>query len=190
MADSDAFTFTIRPVRPEEAETLGQLLVAVYAELPGMPAVADQPEYYGMLRDVAKRTQAPARSIFAAIDGDGALLGSVDFIGDMQHYGSGGSAGTIRAAAGIRLLAVTPAGRGQGVGKALTRHCIQQAQALGRSAVILHTTRSMATAWGMYERMGFARFPELDFQQGKLEVFGFRLELLDRGPQARPRQCS
>ena len=33
----------------------------------------------------------------------------------------------------------------------------------------------------MYEGLGFVRFPEIDFRQGSLEVFGFLLNL-DGGP--------
>jgi len=35
----------------------------------------------------------------------------------------------------------------------------------------------MQIAWAMYEGLGFVRFPEIDFRQGKLEVFGFALDL-------------
>ena len=35
----------------------------------------------------------------------------------------------------------------------------------------------METAWRMYEKTGFVRSPDLDFKQGELEVFGFRLKL-------------
>ena len=95
----------------------------------------------------------------------------------MAHYGSGGTASRRSNAAGIRLLAVTPAARGRGVGKALTHDCIERARALGRSSVVLHTTRAMETAWRMYEQLGFRRSPDLDFRQGALEVFGFELPL-------------
>ena len=43
---------------------------------------------------------------------------------------------------------------------------------------MLHTTRMMQTAWAMYERLGFVRFPEIDFRQGNLDVYGFQLNLL------------
>jgi ribosomal protein S18 acetylase RimI-like enzyme len=59
----------------------------------------------------------------------------------------------------------------------MTRACIERAMAIGRARVILHTTRAMQTAWGLYERLGFERFVEIDFRQGELEVFGFRLTL-------------
>jgi ribosomal protein S18 acetylase RimI-like enzyme len=95
----------------------------------------------------------------------------------MKQYGSGGTASTIANAAGIRLLAVMPECRGQGIGKALTQFCIEQARELGKAKVILHSTKAMATAWTMYERMGFERLAEIDFKQGNLDVFGFRLNL-------------
>jgi hypothetical protein len=36
---------TIRPVRPQEYESLGKLLVKAYAALPGMPQPDEQPDY-------------------------------------------------------------------------------------------------------------------------------------------------
>jgi len=169
--------YRIRKVKPEEFSRLGQLTVDVYASLPGMPKVDEQPDYYGMLRDVATRVGRSAISVFAAVSDSGELRGSVDFIADMKQYGSGGTASTIANAAGIRLLAVTPECRGQGIGKALTQFCIEQARELGKAKVILHSTKAMATAWTMYERMGFERLAEIDFKQGNLDVFGFRLNL-------------
>jgi hypothetical protein len=35
----------------------------------------------------------------------------------------------------------------------------------------------MQIAWKMYEGLGFQRAEELDFMQGNLPVFGFRLPL-------------
>src|SRR5262249_57682269 len=91
--------------------------------------------------------------------------------------GWGGTASRRVGASGIRLLAVAPNARGLGIGKALTRQCIDAARTLGRSAVVLHTTRAMEAAWRMYEQLGFRRSPDLDFRQGALEVFGFELPL-------------
>lgn len=177
MQDIPDSQYRIRRAHPGEFSRLGQLTVDVYASLPGMPKVDEQPDYYEMLLDVAKRAGNSAISIFAAVSDSGDLLGSVDFIDDMRQYGSGGTASNISDAAGIRLLAVAPECRGKGVGKALTQFCIEQALDLGKSKVILHTTRAMETAWTMYERMGFERFSEIDFKQGNLAVFGFRLTL-------------
>jgi len=176
-----AAQLTIRPVRAEEYERLGKLLVAAYAALPGMPQPDEQPDYYAMLANVAARAARPALTVFVATNPAGDLLGSIDFIEDMRHYGSGGPASTISDAAGVRLLAVDGAFRGHGTGKALTTFCIDRARALGKARVVLHTTRAMQTAWAMYESLGFVRFPEIDFQQGNLAVFGFQLGLAGSG---------
>ena len=171
--------YSIRNANPADYSLVGQLVVDVYGSLPGMPGVLEQPDYYGVLRDVAKRARNPVISVFVAAS-KSEVLGSVDFIADMTQYGSGGAAGSITNAAGVRYLAVKPEFRGNGIGRSLTAYCVDRARELGKSAVILHTTRPMATAWAMYSRMGFQRYAEIDFRQGTLDVFGFRLELEPR----------
>ena len=64
--------------------------------------------------------------------------------------------------ASIRLLAVLPNGRGTGLGRVLTEECLRRARDLSAPVMGLHTTRVMAVAQAMYERMGFARYPEND----------------------------
>ncbi len=167
--------YSIRDANPTEFSLLGELTVDVYSSLRGMPSVGEQPDYYGVLRDVARRAHPPATRVFTAVSDSGELLGTVNFFADMRQYGS--AASSISNAAGIRYLAVKPERRGSGIGRSLTVYCISLAHELGKSAVILHTTKAMPTAWAMYERMGFQRCAEIDFQQGSLEVFGFRLDL-------------
>lgn len=170
-------SFVIRRASPDEFDTIGRLTVDAYAALPEMPAPEEQPEYYGLLLDVATRAANPAIRVLVAADDAGEVLGCVDFIDDVKHYGSGGTVSTIENAAGMRLLAVRPERRGLGIGRALTTFCLREARLLGRSRLVLHTTRAMDTAWKMYERFGFRRFPEIDFRQGELEVFGFSHDL-------------
>ena len=105
------------------------------------------------------------------------LLGGLVYFADMAEYGSGGSATRERNASGFRLLAVAPEARGRGGGRALVLHCIELARAGQQGQVILHTTAAMKVAWRMYEQLGFQRSPDLDFSQGDLPVFGFRLHL-------------
>lgn len=167
----------IREARPDEFDALGRLLVDVYAHLEGFPGPEEQPGYYALLANIGDFTRKPQAQLLAALDAQDRLLGGVVYFGDMAHYGSGGTAGTLTHASGIRLLGVAPAARGQGVGRALTEACIQRARGRGHTRVVLHTTRAMQVAWGMYERLGFERAPELDFMQGELPVFGFSLRL-------------
>lgn len=167
----------IRRCNADEYELVGRLLVQAYADLPGMPQPREQPAYYAMLANVGGRDSNPSIRVFIAANERDEPVGSIDFISDMTQYGAGGSASTVSNAAGIRLLAVRSDWRGAGIGKELTRFCIERARTLGKSKVILHTTRFMQTAWSMYERMGFVRYPDIDFEQQSLPVYGFKLQL-------------
>ena len=66
-------------------------------------------------------------------------------------------------AATIRMLGVSSAARGRGIGNALVRHCIEQARARGCKRVRLDTRTSMKSAQHLYERLGFRRDPEYDW---------------------------
>jgi ribosomal protein S18 acetylase RimI-like enzyme len=54
--------------------------------------------------------------------------------------------------------------RGQGAGEALVRACADRARAIeGCRAVVLPTQRTMHAAHRIYERLGFVRTPERDW---------------------------
>jgi GNAT superfamily N-acetyltransferase len=173
----DGASLTIRDLQPAEFDALGRLMVDVYSKLDGFPSPAEQPHYYELLANIGHFTEKPDARVLVAVSAEGDLVGGVVYFGDMAHYGSGGIATSIRDASGIRLLAVDPRFRNAGAGRALTNACIRLARERGHSQVILHTTRAMATAWGLYERLGFTRAEELDFSQEGFPVFGFRLPL-------------
>lgn len=166
---------SIREANPSEFEALGQLMVTVYSQLEGFPGKSEQPSYYQMLANIGKLTKEPETKLMIAVSSENELLGGVVYFGDMKYYGSGGTATKVTNASGIRLLAVHPDARGMGIGKALTQACIQMAKDKKQAQVVLHTTKAMQVAWGLYERMGFKRSPDLDFKQQELSVYGFRL---------------
>jgi GNAT superfamily N-acetyltransferase len=112
-----------------------------------------------------------------AVSAKNILLGCVIYFSDLQYYGSGGIRTKEQNASGFRLLAVTPNARGRGIGYQLTQECIRKAKANKHTQVIIHSTRAMQNAWKMYESLGFKRSEELDFMQGELPVYGFRLLL-------------
>jgi GNAT superfamily N-acetyltransferase len=172
--------YTVRTARPEEFTMIGELMVRVYSSLPGFPTEAEQPSYYHLLRNVGLLTEKPEALLLVAAAPGNEIAGTVLYVGDIQHYGSGGIATRENNSAGFRLLAVAEADRGKGVGKLLTQACIDRAKEQGRSQLILHTTMAMQTAWKMYERMGFSRSEDLDFMQGDLAVHGFRMRLIQR----------
>jgi ribosomal protein S18 acetylase RimI-like enzyme len=168
---------TIRELRPGESEALGRLMVDVYSHLDGFPTPEEQPGYYELLAHIGRFADKPGARVLVALSPQEELVGGVVYFSDMAQYGSGGTATSVKNASGIRLLGVDPAFRNLGAGRALTQACIDRARELGHSEVILHTTQAMRVAWGLYERLGFTRSPDLDFSQQDLPVFGFRLPL-------------
>jgi GNAT superfamily N-acetyltransferase len=169
--------YTVRNAKPLEFSEIGKLMVHVYSQLEGFPKELEQPNYYKMLANVGELTNKPETELLVAVSNEGKIAGAVVYFGDMQYYGSGGTATQEKNSSGFRLLAVDPTTRGGGIGKILTQACIQKAKDSKRVQLIIHTTNAMQTAWKMYEKIGFKRSVDLDFMQGELSVFGFRLAL-------------
>ncbi|MEM7297302.1 MAG: GNAT family N-acetyltransferase [Bacteroidota bacterium] len=169
--------FFVRYAKPEEFEQVGQLMVQVYSNLANFPTPEEQPAYYEMLASIGSLTEKPKTRLLVAVNENNEIGGGVVYFGDMQYYGSGGTATQEKNAAGFRLLGVDPTFRGKSIGKLLTQKCIELAKEEGQQQIVIHTTEAMKTAWGMYERMGFQRSEDLDFEQKGFPVFGFRLQL-------------
>ncbi len=173
----NAPVYTVRNAEPHEFEEIGQLMVRVYSQVDGFPRADEQPDYYRMLANIGEWTQRPATELLVAVSDSGHIGGAIVYFSDMQYYGSGGTATQEKNAAGFRLLAVDPAARGQGLGKRLSEECIRRAKAAHKKHVVIHSTKFMQVAWKMYEQLGFERAGDLDFRQGELPVYGFRLRL-------------
>jgi GNAT superfamily N-acetyltransferase len=169
--------FTIRNAVPSEFEEIGKLMVQVYSQLPGFPTELEQPNYYKMLTNIGELTNKPETELLVAISSEEKIMGGVVYFSDMQYYGSGGIATKEQNASGFRLLAVDPLTRGKGIGKLLINECILKGKDKKHNQVIIHSTMAMQIAWKMYENLGFKRSEDLDFMQGELPVFGFRLLL-------------
>ncbi|MGA1978244.1 MAG: GNAT family N-acetyltransferase [Bacteroidales bacterium] len=169
--------YRVRNAKPGEYEEIGKLLVSVYSQMEGFPKESEQPDYYKMLSNVGEMIKNPETDLLTAVSSKGNIAGCVVYFGEMEYYGSGGTATAEKNASGFRLLAVDPIARGQGIGKLLTNECIRKAKNKKNQQVIIHTTKAMQTAWKMYENLGFKRSEDLDFMQGDLPVFGFRLSI-------------
>ncbi|NVK21994.1 MAG: GNAT family N-acetyltransferase [Kangiellaceae bacterium] len=169
-------SLTIQKAQPEHYQSLGSLLVEVYSQLDDFPKPDEQPAYYQMLANIGDFSKKAGVSLLIALHNE-KLVGGVVYFADMSQYGSGGLATKEKNTAGFRLLGVSPKARGLGVGKALSQACIDLAKEQGHTKLAIHTTQAMQTAWGMYQKLGFVRYPKLDFDQQGLAVFGFKLEL-------------
>ncbi|MCZ4609512.1 GNAT family N-acetyltransferase [Streptomyces sp. Lzd4kr] len=146
----------IRPAEPDEFDALGEITARAYLH-DGLLDFGESDEYLGELRDVAKR--AAAAEVLVAV-ADGRLLGGVTFVpsgGPMADIARSGEAE-------IRMLAVDRAGRGRGAGEALVRACVDRARATEACVrIVLSTQRTMHGAHRIYERLGFVRTPERDW---------------------------
>ena len=167
---------TVRDIRAEEFAALGELLVEVYSSLPGFPGPLEQPAYYEMLRNIGEFTKKPGVRVLVALLSAGGLAAALCTSGTWRttvpqasHQQSSRRpafvcSGSIRSAATWASARHLPLRASRGPEQ-------------GHLEVVLHTTKAMQTAWGMYARLGFSRSPDLDFLQKELPVFGFRLPL-------------
>ncbi|MDC0768051.1 GNAT family N-acetyltransferase [Streptomyces sp. HD] len=146
----------IRQAEPGEYDTLGDITARAYLQ-DGLLDFGESDEYLGELRDVAKR--AAAAEVLVAVEDD-RLLGGVTFVP------SGGPMADIAGSqeAEIRMLAVDRTARGRGAGEALVRACVDRARATeGCVRIVLSTQRTMHGAHRIYERLGFVRTPDRDW---------------------------
>ena len=168
--------FRIRNAKSSEFDYLGNLMGKVYSQLDGFANITDQPEYYKMLLNIGKLTEKDNTELIIVESQKGKIVGAVLYFSDMKNYGSGGTATQIKNTSGFRLLAVDPNQRGRGLGKILINECINRAKKLGQKQIVIHSTKSMKIARAMYKKIGFVRYKDIDFNQGELPVFGFKLK--------------
>ncbi|MFI5827000.1 GNAT family N-acetyltransferase [Streptomyces sp. NPDC051578] len=149
---------SIRRALPAEYETLGDITARAYLD-DGLLTYGEDDPYLARLRDVAGR--AAAAEVLVAVLGDGRVVGGVTFAAP------GSALCDIARAdeAEFRMLAVAREGRGRGAGEALVRACVDRARALeGVRRLVLSTTPDMPAAHRIYERLGFVRSPERDWE--------------------------
>ena len=163
----------IRDARADEWAAIANLTLAAYAEY----ATVMEPVAWSALAQAVRTALASdevAERIVAEHDGE--LVGSVLLYPPQVDTYHGALAPT--SVPEVRLLAVAPAARGQGVGRALMRECIERARRAGATELGLHTSDSLRVAIHLYERLGFVRAPAYDFQPNGAEVVkAYRLPL-------------
>lgn len=144
----------IREARPEEFAAAGGVAVAGYAGFYG----ADLGYYEDHLRDVGARTAGAL--VLVALEAS-EVVGTVTYVSDEaspfashQREGEGS----------IRMLAVAPAYKRRGIGRALSLACLERGRAEGKQAVILHADEVMRAARTLYEGLGFRRDPARDYR--------------------------
>lgn len=146
--------FLIRPALPPEWPEVGRLTVEAY-RVSGYTQ-ADSP-YAVKLADAA--TRAREAEVWVAVDADESLLGTVTMAGPTSPWADIAGPEDLE----FRMLAVSAAARGRGIGEALTRTVLTRAADLNLSGVVMSSSKEMTTAHRIYERLGFHRTPEKDW---------------------------
>ncbi len=150
---SEPSSVEVRRVRSEDLVEVGRLTGEVYV---GDGFLDASDDYLDELADTARRSREA--EIWVAVE-DAVLVGSVTFC-------AAGS--TFREIARddegeFRMLAVSPAARGRGVGQALVDLCVRRSRELGYAGVRMSSMDRMTSAHRVYERLGFVRAPEDDW---------------------------
>jgi len=168
----------LRDARADERPAIAALTMRAYAEY----ATAMAPGAWAALEDALLHSLADDVGVTRIVaELDGRIVGSVALY-EPEAVSYGGLA-SIATWPEVRLVAVDPAVRGRGVARALVLECVRRARAAGASTLGLHTSQSMRTAQRLYERLGFVRDPEHDFQPPGAElVEGYRLSLAPHEP--------
>jgi GNAT superfamily N-acetyltransferase len=158
----------VRRARVEELDAVGELTVAAYVA-DGMD-LADS--YVEVLADAARR--AGDADLLVAVDADDRLLGTVTVCEPGTPWAEVSRPGELE----FRMLAVTPAAQGRGVGERLIRAVLDRADERGVYRVVLCSSDYMHVAHRLYHRLGFTRLPCRDWQPVPgLQLLAFALEL-------------
>ena len=166
-------SLSIRDAREDERATIQAVTLAAYEEY---TAVMPRPLWEAYRRQLLLTLDEKGSVERIVAESEGTVVGSVLLYPPLAH-----AYRDVEVGAGwpeVRLLAVVPGARGQGVGTALMDECERRARRAGATALGLHTMDMMREAVRLYERRGFIRAPELDFHPAEgVVVKGYRLNL-------------
>ena len=165
----------IRDARDANRETIQSVTLAAYEQYASLMTGMWQFYRANILATLAEVKLAQQ---IVAETKDGIVGTVLLYPAGTQFHAPNGTSVTL-ALPEIRLLAVTPTARGQGIASALMQECIRRARQSGVPALTLHTSDMMQVAMQMYERMGFVRVPARDFHPAEgVTVKAYQLDLM------------
>jgi uncharacterized protein (DUF1684 family)/ribosomal protein S18 acetylase RimI-like enzyme len=176
-------TVTVREARPDEFDAVGRLTAQGF----GQNAVevekdpGERSARLNFLLDAADRAAEGTLLVAFRGEGDGATL-----VGTVTLYPPGSE--NARQARGneaeVRLLAVAPEERGRGTGTLLMEEAARIARGWGTDALVLDTGPQSQRAQRLYERLGYERDLDREYQRSGdgrwLRVFRLPFEQPDR----------
>ena len=143
--------FIVRDAHRSDSEAINHLCVKAYAEF--RPVIGEP--NWKRLRETLSSASSLSNTgeLIVAEDASG-VIGVVLYIPPHDKSGSPKSAW-------LQTLAVSPLHRGRGIGRGLTRECIERARRDGAESIGLTTAEMMTVARPMYERLGFTKESDL-----------------------------
>ena len=138
----------IRDFSEADADKVNRLAVAAYA-----PFASHYSDWPAMAANLERMSSLSATAEIIVAEADALLIGAVAYVPPFAPKPAFFDADWPT----IRMLAVDPAARGKGIGRALTQECLARAGRDGARVIALHTSPIMTVALPMYVRMGFAR---------------------------------
>jgi ribosomal protein S18 acetylase RimI-like enzyme len=161
--------FTIRRARDAELADVGRLTVEAYR---ASGYLESETPYARKLADAGPR--ARDAELWVAVDAAGEVLGTVTMAPPSSPWAQVAGPADLE----FRMLAVSKEARGRGVGEAMTRAVVDRATELGLTGVVLSSSTQMTTAHRIYERLGFHRTPDKDWQPSPdTRLVTYRLDL-------------
>lgn len=141
--------YQIRRIQQEDNDAICQIIKSVGAEFgaigdgfgPSDPEVLAMSEYYN----------ESAKSSYFVVIIENKIVGgggiAAFYNSNQRHHSSD--------ICELRKVFLLPESRGLGIGKALTKHCLEDAKSKGFKQCYLDTLSSMASAIALYQQLGF-----------------------------------
>ena len=164
----------VRHARPGDRDAVLRVLRQAYGQYEAAMLPEKWAEYQASF---VQATDAPTTKARLVAELDGDVVGTV-FIYDSSEAAYGAPQLGIRNPI-IRLLGVVPAARGHGIATELIRESVRTIREWGADTLHLHTSDIMESAVRLYERLGFERAFDKEFQSGTVLVKSYRLSLAD-----------
>ena len=138
----------IRDFVEDDADKVNRLAVDAY-----VPFAAHYSDWPAMAANLARMSALSATAEIIVAETGGSIVGAVAYV----PPGVPKPAFFDAEWPTIRMLAVEPAARGAGIGRALTEECLARGRRDRAKLIALHTSPIMTVALPMYLRMGFVR---------------------------------
>jgi ribosomal protein S18 acetylase RimI-like enzyme len=158
---------TVRPATADEGEAVGVLTERVYRE---GGYLDDDEDYVAHLLDGAGRVRD---ALVLVAELDGAVVASVTVVEPGTPWAEISRPDELE----VRMLAVAETARRRGIADLLMDEVEAHARRLGLAGVVLSTEPIMHGAHALYERRGYLRQPERDWDVDGFVLIAYRLDL-------------